>query len=141
MISNSGKMALTKKLLFPLAENSFALAGSRILKNTFSLYGSTASTLKNIWNYPKKLVSSIWFVFKIWFPPNFSNIFHKHKKTWNKKIMFPIDKKTPFSPARMKDWLKIMFQLKKKLVPLGADDCCLRKWKKMFSMRHKISFH
>ena len=75
------------------------------MKNTFLLYGSTASTLKNTWNYPKKLVSSIWFVFKIWFAPNFSNIFQKHKKTWNKKIMFPIDKKTRFhQPEWRIDW-------------------------------------
>ena len=61
------------------------------------------------------------------------------KKTWNEKILFLVDKNS-FALARMKDWLKNMCQLKKKLLSLATVDCCLRKWKKMF-LRQKISFH
>ena len=33
-----------------------------------------------------------------------------------------------------------MFQLKNKLLPLAAVDCCLKKWKKMVSTNQKISY-
>ena len=62
------------------------------------------------------------------------------KKTWNEKILFPVDKNS-FALARMKDWLKNMCQLKKELLPLATVDCCLRKWKKMVLTGQKISFH
>ena len=49
--------------------------------------------------------------------------------------------KNSFSLAGIKNWLKNMFQLKKKLLPLAAVDCCLRKWKKIVFTNHKVSFH
>ena len=49
MISSNSKIALTKKILFPQAENLFALTGLRILKNVLLLYRVSISTLKSIW--------------------------------------------------------------------------------------------
>ena len=54
--------------------------------------------------------------------------------------MFPVDKNS-FSLARMKDRLKNMFQLKKKLLSLAPVDWCLKKWKKMVSTSQKFSSH
>ena len=44
--STSSKIALTKKILFPLGRKSFS--NSWILKNPSPLYGKAASTLKNL---------------------------------------------------------------------------------------------
>ena len=55
-------------------------------------------------------------------------------------MLFPVDKKLA-STNRNKYWQKNMFQLKEKLLPLAAVDCCLRKWKEMVSTSQKISFH
>ena len=63
----------------------FALAGWKILQNTFWLYGRTACTWCPL---PR-----IWLVFKNWFSPNFDNSFHWQKNTRNNKILFPADKK------------------------------------------------
>ena len=52
-----------------------------------------------------------------------------------------IRQKISFSLAAIKDWLKNMFRLKKKLLPLAAADCCLRKQNKKVSASQKISFY
>ena len=41
----------------------------------------------------------------------------------------------------MKDWLRNMFQLKKKLLSLAIGDCYLRKWNQMVSTSQKTSFN
>ena len=62
MVSTSSEIALTKKYSFHWAENLFALAGWRLLKNMFPLHGKAASALKNWKNwYP---LAEIWFAFK-----------------------------------------------------------------------------
>ena len=88
MVSASSEIALTKKHYLHLAENPFALAGWRILKNTFPLYGKVASTLKNIWKKWKIWfpLAGIWFVFQNGLLPNFNNGFHLQQKSWNKTI-------------------------------------------------------
>ena len=85
MVSSSSEIALTKKYCFHHAENPFALAGRRSLKNTFPVCGKAASTLRNLWKNWCPL-TGIWFVFKNGLPPNFNNSFHFQKKTRNKTI-------------------------------------------------------
>ena len=53
-------------------------------------------------------------------------------------MLFPVDKKL-VSLAGMKDRLKDMFQLNKKLLPLAVVFCCLRKWKKIVSTEKQFS--
>ena len=55
MISNSSKIALTKKILFPQAEHSFSLARQRILKNTLLLYGKHGFQFKKHLRKLKKI--------------------------------------------------------------------------------------
>ena len=59
MLSTSSNKALTKKILFPLSRNPFALAGWRILENRFPQqdYGSS---LKKDFPTNKKHVSTCW---------------------------------------------------------------------------------
>ena len=85
MVSTSSAIALAKKHCFHNAENPFAPAGWKILKNTFPLYGEAASTLKNLWKIGKigpKYGPSL----KNWLSDNFNNSFHLKKKTQNKTI-------------------------------------------------------
>ena len=49
--------------------------------------------------------------------------------------------KSSFPLAGINDWLENMLQLKEKLLPLAAANCCLRKWKKLVSASQKTSFH
>ena len=85
MVSTNNEIALTKNYCFHQAENPFALAEWKILKNTFLLYGKAASTLKNLWKIGKNAVhwqeygSSL----KTLLPDNFNNSFHIQKKTWS----------------------------------------------------------
>ena len=62
------------------------------------------------------------------------------KKLEMKKYCFQ-QAKISFLLNGMIDWLKNMFQLKKKLLPVVAVDCCLEKWKKMwFPLARKSIF-
>ena len=115
------------------------------MKNTLLLYRSTTFTLTNIWKNRKNLcpLAGICSTLKFDFP-QISVIFSSsRKKLGIKKILFPVDKKLVFTSwnEKMRDALKNMFQLKKKLLPLVAVDCCMRKWKKMVSTSQKISLH
>ena len=79
MISNSIKNSSNQKNTVSVGNKSVCISRIEdIEKKTLPLYGSTASTLKKTGKIEKNWcpLAGIWFVFKIWLPSNFSNIFH-----------------------------------------------------------------
>ena len=48
--------------------------------------------------------------------------------------------KNSFPLARINDWRNKYVQLKEKLLPLGAVNCFLKKWKKLVPTSQKISY-
>ena len=143
MIFNSSKIAPTKKNTVSVSRK---FVYSRRIKNiekyafTIRQYGFHFKKYLKIlkkygvlqWEYGSSLKFDL---------PQISIIFSiSSKKLGMKKYCFQ-QANNSISLAGMKDWLKNMFQLKEKLLPLEAVDCCLRKWKKMVSTSQKISFH
>ena len=136
MISNSSKIALNKKVLFPQAEEKdIEKYASTISKQSF-YFKKYLKKSKKIGVHQHEYGSSLKFDF-----PQISVIFSvSRKKLGIKKYCFQ-QTKNSFSLAGMKNRLKNMFQLKKKLLPLATVDCYLRKWNKMVSTSQRISFH
>ena len=62
------------------------------------------------------------------------------KRTWNKKILFLVDKNLVFT-SRNEELTEKYVPIEEKLASTVVVDCCLRKWKKMVSTGQKISFH
>ena len=142
MISNSSKIA-DQKITVSMGRKSVCTTWIKDIEK----YASTIP--KHDFHFKKYLVKSKKVgvhqqeygpSLKFDFPQISVKISIRRKKLGIKKILFPVDKNS-FSIAGMKDWLQIMFQLKKKLLLLVAVDLCLRKWKKMISTSQKISFH
>ena len=135
MLSNRNKIALTKKILFPLGRK-FVVCTSRIKDiEKYVPMLKISEIIEKIGVNQHEYGSSL----KIGFP-QISVIFSISRKILGiKKILFPVDKKLA-STCRNKDWQKNMFQLKEKLLPPAAVDCSQRKWKEMLSTSQKISF-
>ena len=135
--SNNGfhqqKNSSDQKTLFPLDRKSVSTNWMRdLLKNVFPLYREVASTLKHLKVFEniektgvhqQEYISSLSF-FKFFL--QVSIIVSTSKKTWNRTILFPVDKKL-LSPSRDEGLAKNMFQLKNELFSPAAVDCCLRK--------------
>ena len=66
-------------------------------------------------------------------------MFHYQKKAWNKKILFPVDKKVVFT-SQNEELIEKYVPVEKKILPLATVNCYLRKWKNMVSTSQKISF-
>ena len=129
MVSTSQKISFTNKLFLW----KLFLPNS----NNGCCYEKAASTLTNLWKNRKNWcpLAEIWFVFKTDFPL-ISIIVSTSRKNSQKQYYFQ-QTKNSFPLARIKHWLKNLFLLKNKLLPLVPVACCLRKWKKMVSTCQK----
>ena len=134
MVSTSSKIALTKKILFPLSRKSVCTSRMKDIQNYVSTTRKKCFFIENLWKNRKKRcpLARVWFILKnrLSLISLIVSISRKNSE-WKKKCF--LQTKYSFPLARVKDWLKNMIQLKEKLLPLATVDCYLRKWKKMFS--------
>ena len=134
MISNSSKIALTKKIFVSVVRKFFCT--SRI-KNIEKYFFNIQKHGFHVKNYIKKLKKIGVHQQEYSSPLKFN--FPQISVISSFFFPFSISTKNLISLDGINDWLKNMFQLKKKLLPLAAVDCCLRKWKKMVSTSQEIS--
>ena len=155
MVSTSSKIALTKKILFPLNRKSVCTRRMKDIQKYVSTTRKKCFFTENLWKNRKKRcpLAAVWFVLK-----NRHSLISlivsisRKNSEWKKKCF--LQTKYSFPLARMKDWLKNMLQLKNKLLSLIAVDCCPKKMEKndfhepenllhylKYSLSLKIDFH
>ena len=95
MVSTSSKIALTKKILFPLSRKSFCTSRFKDIKKYVSTIQKNCFSLENLWkNWKNRCpLAGVWLVLKNRFSLISLIVSISRKKLEIKKIMFPANKK------------------------------------------------